>query len=511
MTETSQYNKRIAKNTIALYIRTLATMGIGLYTSRIVLNVLGIDNFGIYNVVGGVVAMFSIISASLSQSISRYLTFELGKDNTERLRAIFSTSVNIQIIMSFIILIFAEIIGTWFLNNKLNIAPDRLYAANWVLQFSILSFIITLISVPYNAAIIAHERMKAFAYVGIIEASLKLIIVIALYFSPIDLLITYAFMLFLVSCVIRLIYGKYCKKNFEECGYKFMIDKKLFFSMSKFAGWNFISSTMYILNTQGVNIISNMFFGVAVNAARGVAIQVDSITKTFVNNFTTAVKPQIIKSYSSGELDYNTKLICKSTKFSYFLMMFFAVPLILETETILHLWLKTYPDYAPDFIRLTMILTLIGLLSDLLYTNIMAIGKLKKYMVAETCISSLIFIASYILFYLGFSPIVPYVIFIIVYAILIAVRLLFLNKVQSFSLSYYMKETLYPVLSVSLTSIIIPVIVKILLPTSVINTLLIILSCIVSISISIYYIGIKTEERNIVLNKIKMYKDKLLG
>lgn len=511
MEEESSKNKRIVKNTIALYFRTLATMGIGLYTSRIVLNVLGINDYGIYNVVGGVVAMFSIVSASLSQSISRYLTFELGKNNTERLRTIFSTSVNIQIIMSFIILIFAETIGTWFLNNKLNIAPDRLYAANWVLQFSILSFIVTLISVPYNAAIIAHERMKAFAYVGIIEASFKLIIVIALYFSPIDLLITYAFMLFLVSCVIRLIYGRYCKKNFEECNYKFLIDKKLLNSMSKFAGWNFISSTMYILNTQGVNIISNLFFGVGVNAARGVAIQVDSITKTFVNNFTTSVRPQIIKSYSSGDFDYNAKLICKSTKFSYFLMMFFAVPLIFETETILHLWLKTYPDYAPDFIRLTMILTLIGLLSDLLYTNILAIGKLKKYMITETCISSMIFIASYILFYLGCSPIVPYVIFIIVYASLIVVRLLFLNKVQSFSLSLYMKETLYPVLSVSLTSIIIPLIVKILLPTSVINTLLIILSCIVSIFISIYYIGIKAEERNIVLNKIKMYKDKLLG
>lgn len=511
MEEDSSKNKRIAKNTIALYFRTLATMGIGLYTSRIVLNVLGINDYGIYNVVGGVVAMFSIISASLSQSISRYLTFELGKNNTERLRTIFSTSVNIQIIMSFIILIFAETIGTWFLNNKLNIDSDRLYAANWVLQFSILSFIVTLISVPYNAAIIAHERMKAFAYVGIIEALFKLIIVIALYFSPVDLLITYSFMLFLVSCTIRFIYGRYCKKNFEECNYKFLFDRKLLNSMSKFAGWNFISSSMYILNTQGVNIISNLFFGVGINAARGVAIQVDSITKTFVNNFTTAVRPQIIKSYSSGDFDYNAKLICKSTRFSYFLMMFFAVPLIFETETVLHLWLKTYPDYAPVFIRLTMILTLIGLLSDLLYTNIMAIGKLKKYMITETCISSMIFIASYILFYLGFSPIVPYVIFIIIYAILIAVRLLFLNKVQNFSLSFYMKETLYPVLSVSLTSIIIPVILKILLPTSVINSLLIILSCIFSICISIYIIGIKTEERNLILNKIKMYKDKLLG
>lgn len=506
MEKESSKNRRIAKNTIALYIRTLATMGIGLYTSRIILNALGIDDFGIYNVVGGVVAMFSIISASLSQSISRYLTFELGKENMEQLKSIFSTSINIQIIMSFIIIILAETIGTWFLNNKLNIASDRLYAANWVLQFSILSFIVTLISVPYNAAIIAHEKMKAFAYVGILEASLKLIIVLALYFSPIDKLITYAFMLFLVSCVIRFIYGKYCKKHFEECRYKFILDRKLFNSMSKFAGWNFISSTMYILNTQGVNIISNLFFGVGINAARGIAIQVDSITKIFINNFTTAVKPQIIKSYSSGEIDYNAKLICKSTKFSYFLMMFFALPFVFETETILHLWLKTYPVYAPNFVRLTMILTLIGLLSDLLYTNIMAIGKLKKYMITETCISAMIFIVSYILFYLGFSPIVPYVIFIIVYAILIIVRLLFLNKIQQFSISLYFKETLYPVIIVSLLSIIIPVIIKTLLSSSIINSLLIILSCIISICINIYIVGLKAEERNFVNEKIKNYK-----
>lgn len=511
MEKESSKNKRIAKNTIALYLRTLATMGIGLFTSRIVLNALGINDFGIYNVVGGVVAMFSIISASLSQSISRYLTFELGKENTDRLKLIFSTSVNIQIIISFFILIFAETIGTWFLNNKLNIAPDRIYAANWVLQFSILSFIAALISVPYNAAIIAHEKMKAFAYVGILEASFKLIIVIALYFSPIDLLITYSFMLFLVSCVIRLVYGKYCKEHFEECNYKFIIDRKLFYSMSKFAGWNFISSTMYILNTQGVNIISNLFFGVGVNAARGVTLQVDSIIKTFVNNFTTAVKPQIIKSYSSGEIDYNAKLICKSTKFSYFLMMFFAIPLVFETETVLHLWLKTYPAYAPDFIRLTMIFSLVWILGELLYTNIMAIGKLKKYMITETCISCMIFIGSYILFYYGFSPTTPYVIFIIIYTILIGVRLVFLNKIQHFPINLYLKETLYPVIIVSLLSIIIPIFVKILLPTSIINSLLIILLCIVCCSVNIYIIGLNTEERNFVCDKVKKIRNKLSG
>ena len=509
MENVSANNKRIAKNTIALYIRTLATMGIGLYTSRIVLNVLGIEDFGVYNVVGGVVAMFSIISSSLSQSISRYLTYELGKGSTRQLRTIFCTSVNIQIIISIIVLIFAETLGVWFLNTKMNIAEDRAYAANWVLQFAILSFIVTLISVPYNAAIIAHEKMKAFAYVGILEASLKLVIVFALYFSPIDKLITYSFMLFLVSCIIRFIYGKYCKKNFEECRYELIMDKKLISSMSKFAGWNFISSSAYIFNTQGVNIISNLFFGVAINAARGIAIQVDSITKTFVNNFLTAVRPQIIKSYSSGEIDYTSKLICRSTKLSFFLMMLFAVPLIFETETVLNLWLKNYPEYAPDFIRLTMVLSLVCLLGDLLYTNILAIGKLKKYMILETSISCTIFIFSYILFNLGYSPIIPYIIFIFVYTLLIVVRLIFLKKLEDFPIYEYWNGTLYPALKVSAISIILPVLIKIALPSSTVNSIFVMLSCLLSVCISIYVVGLNVEERFFLLRKIRHYTNKL--
>ena len=509
MTDTMQKNSRIAKNTIALYIRTLATMGIGLYTSRIVLDVLGIDDFGIYNVVGGVVAMFSIISSSLSQSISRYLTFELGKGNIKQLKTIFCTSVNIQIIMSIIILIFAETIGVWFLNNRMNINADRMYAANWVLQFAILSFIVTLISVPYNAAIIAHERMKAFAYVGILEASMKLVVILALYFSPIDRLITYSFMLFFVSIIIRYIYGNYCKKHFEECHYELKLNKKLLYNMSKFAGWNFISSSAYIFNTQGINIISNLFFGVGINAARGIATQVDSITKTFVNNFMTAVRPQIIKSYSSGEVDYTSKLICRSTKFSFFLMMLFAVPLIFETETVLNLWLKTYPEYAPIFIRLTMLLSLVCLLGDLLYTNILAIGKLKKYMIWETSITCTIFIFSYIFFYLGCSPIIPYIIFIVVYAMLIAVRLMFLKKLVNFPVSEFLNETIFPVLKVTVISLILPFLVKFSLSSSIVNSLLIMLTCFISVCISIYSVGLNEDERNFLLRKLVNYKNKL--
>ena len=295
MSQTSENNKRIAKNTVALYLRTLITMAVGLYTSRVVLNVLGVDDYGLYNVVGGVVAMFSILTATLSQAISRYFTFELGKNDTKKLHVIFCTGVNIQLIMSMIVVVIAEIGGVWFLNSKMNIPPDRMIAANWVLQFSILSFVVTLISVPYNAAIIAHEKMKAFAYVGVLEASLKLAIAFVLFVSPIDKLITYGFLLVVVSVVIRLVYGNFCHKHFEECHYEFFIDKSLLTEMAKFAGLNAITCSAFMFNTQGVNILSNLFFGVAINAARGIALQVDTVIRGFVTNFTTAAKPQIIK------------------------------------------------------------------------------------------------------------------------------------------------------------------------------------------------------------------------
>ena len=421
--QTSDNNKRIAKNTIALYIRTLITLAVGLFTSRVVLNVLGVDNFGIYNVVGGVVGMFNIVTTSLSQSISRYLTFELGRNNKERLRVIFCTSVNIQILMSLVIVILAEAIGVWFLNNKMNIPLERLYAANWVFQFSILAFIVNLISVPYNAALIAHEKMKAFAYVSILEALMKLIIAYLLYVSFMDKLITYAFLLLMVSVIIRIVYGQYCKRNFEECKYSFIFNKKLFSDMSKFAGWNFLASTAYIFNTQGVNIISNMFFGVAINAARGIATQVDGITRNFVCNFTTAIRPQIVKSYSVGNTKYMNRLVCSGAKYSYFLMLFFALPFMFEAETILQVWLKLVPDHSPTFIRLTMIVSLVWLLGDTMYTSIMAIGKLKKYMIYETCITCLVFPVSYFAFYVKMSPDSAYIIYAFAYMLLLLLRL----------------------------------------------------------------------------------------
>lgn len=502
--QTSDNNKRIAKNTIALYIRTLITLAVGLFTSRVVLNVLGVDNFGIYNVVGGVVGMFNIVTTSLSQSISRYLTFELGRNNKERLRVIFCTSVNIQILMSLVIVILAEAIGVWFLNNKMNIPLERLYAANWVFQFSILAFIVNLISVPYNAALIAHEKMKAFAYVSILEALMKLIIAYLLYVSFMDKLITYAFLLLMVSVIIRIVYGQYCKRNFEECKYSFIFNKKLFSDMSKFAGWNFLASTAYIFNTQGVNIISNMFFGVAINAARGIATQVDGITRNFVCNFTTAIRPQIVKSYSVGNTKYMNRLVCSGAKYSYFLMLFFALPFMFEAETILQVWLKLVPDHSPTFIRLTMIVSLVWLLGDTMYTSIMAIGKLKKYMIYETCITCLVFPVSYFAFYVKMSPDSAYIIYAFAYMLLLLLRLWYLKRVEHFPIGFFLKAVIYPVVLSSIVACIAPLTYKCFFyDGSIVSFIISICVCVCSFIISVFFFGLSYEERVLIISKIR--------
>lgn len=502
--------KNIAKNTIALYLRTLLTMLVGLYTSRVVLNILGVDDFGIYNVVGGVVAMLSIITSSLSQAISRYITFELGKQDYNRLKIIFSTSINIQILISVVVVVFAEILGVWFLNYKMNIAQERMFAANWVFQFAVFSFVVTLISVPFNAAIIAHEKMKAFAYVGILEAVLKLIIAYTLYLSAFDKLITYAFLLFLVSVIIRIVYGRYCSKKFKECVYTFVVDNKLLKEMINFAAWNFISGTAYVFNTQGLNILSNMFFGVAINAARGIATQVDSVTKTFVCNFTTAVKPQIVKSYSSGDYQYMNKLVCLGAKYSYFLMYALALPFIFESDMILSIWLKKVPAHAGNFVRLTMVVSLVCLLGDTLYTSILAIGKLRKYMIYETLVSIFVFPLTYLFFRWKFSAEIAYLVFAIAYFILIFVRLFYLNNVEGFPIKQYFMGVFKPILLVSLLSSVLPIGYKLLFASNdIISFIIMILICEISFIIVTIFCGLSAHERFYLIGRLKSFFSKI--
>lgn len=480
-------------------------MLISLYTSRIILNVLGVQDYGIYNVVGGVVAMFSVISGALSSAISRFITFELGKgkDNFDRLNIIFSSSVNIQFGIAFIVFAIGEIVGLWFLNYKMNIPPDRLEAANWVLQCSLLAFCINLISVPYNACIIAHERMKAFAYVSILEALLKLGVCFLIIISPIDKLVSYSTLLVGVSICIRSTYTIYCHRHFEESHYHFVFDKEILKEMMGFAGWNFFTNSAYIFNTQGVNILINLFFSVSVNAARGIATQVDYAVMQLVNSFTTALNPQITKNYAAGNMDEMFTLVCRGAKFSFFLLFIFGLPILVETEYILTVWLKLVPPHAVNFVRLAIIASMVNILGKTGYTAVMATGQIRRYVIWITMVGCLVFPLTWLAFELGAPSESTYIAFIIVYTVVEIVRLWLMKEQLNFPVSMFMREVIIKIIIVVVFSVILPIIFIHYFESSMLRVVLSIIICLTSSIISINLFGLTEVERVQIVNIAK--------
>lgn len=495
-------NKRIAKNTLFLYIRMLLTMVVSLYTSRVVLNALGVSDFGVYNVVGGVVLMFSVLSGSLSAAITRFITFELAKKDVEKLKRVFSTSVNIQILLSILIVLLIETVGVWFLNNKMVIPLERLDAAHWVLQFSIVTFVLNLLSVPYNATIIAHEKMSAFAYIGIVEVMLKLSIAFAIMYSPFDRLVYYGFLTLMVGLIIRLIYGYYCRKHFEEAEYNFCIDKDLINEMFSFAGWNFFGATSWQLMTQGVNLLLNTFFGVGVNAARGIASQVDNAIMQFVNSFTTAINPQIIKSYAEGNKEYLFSLVYRGAKFAYFLVLFFSVPLICDTDFILSLWLGNVPDYTSYFVKLTIVVTLIHVLSNSMVTAMLATGDIKKYQIIVGGLGMLVFPIAWLFFYLGYPPEMAYVSNIVIFIAQFVSRLILLREMIALSIPTFLNKVFVPSMMVTIASFGLPIAITHLMDPSLSRFLLICLVSVLGTVFFICFIGLDMSERTFVKNSI---------
>jgi O-antigen/teichoic acid export membrane protein len=377
----SENNKRIARNTLLLYFRMLLTMVVSLYTVRVVLNTLGIVDYGIFNVVAGIVTTFSFLSVTLATATQRFFSFELGRNNYEQLKKTFSMTMTIYIMVAIIILVLAETLGLWFLNTKMSIPAERMEAANWIYQFSILSFMMTMFTIPYDAAIIAHERMDVYAYVSMIEVSLKLLIVYLLMIVSMDKLKLYAILILGVTTIITLIYRTYCQKKFDECHYSFYWDSNLFKTIAGYSGWNLFGSLAGVFNDQGINILLNIFFNPVINAARGIAFQISNSINLFVSNFSTAVNPQIIKYYAQNENQKMQTLVFQSSKFSYFLLFIITMPVLLETNLILSLWLKAVPEYVVLFTRLVIITTLIDSLSGPLITSALATGKIKYYQI----------------------------------------------------------------------------------------------------------------------------------
>lgn len=505
MSQVSSNNKRIAKNTLLLYFRMLFMMAISLYTSRVVLNALGVEDFGIYNVVGGVVAMFGFINAAMATGTQRYLTFELGRDNFPRLQLVFSTSLIIHALIAFLIIILAETIGLWFLYEKMIIPVERMEAALWAYQFSILSTVVMILSVPYNAAIIAHEKMNTFAYISVLEVVLKLTVAYMLSISETDKLKLYAILLFLVQLSVRFIYSAYCGKHFKETTFCRKWDKKLFAEMTSFAGWNLWGNCAAIAFTQGLNILLNMFFGPTVNAARGVAVQVQGAVTQFSRNFQTALNPQITKSYASGDKAYMYSLIYRSSKFTFFLLLFLSLPVMLETETILKLWLKTVPEHTVVFLRLMLCTTIIDAVANPLMVSAAATGKIKIYQGVIGGILLCILPVSYVVLKMGGSPASVFVVHLCIFIIAFIVRLFIIRPMVNLSLLDYFRKVILNCLYTGTAALIAPLAVKYTLPTNTLLAFLIVCTvCMLSVSLCTYYLGLTNPERQFIFNKMSI-------
>lgn len=483
----------------------LFSMVVALYTSRVVLNALGVEDYGLYGVVGGIVVFFNVISGSLNAAISRFITFELGKEEQERLNKVFCTAVNIQLLMSVLFVVLAEIVGVWFLNNHLNVPEGRLSAAHWVLQSSIISFAVGLLSVPYNSTIIAHERMDAYAYISILSTFLNLGVALVIDYIIIDKLIFYALAILGINVIMQFIYAFYCRTHFPETRWRLVKDKVLLKEMTSFAGWNFLGASSGVLMGQGVNMLMNVFFGVAVNAARGIAGQVDNAINMLVNNFTVALNPQITKSYASGDLKYMHDLVCKGAKYSFFIMLLPSLPILLETETILQVWLKQVPEMTVVFLRLTILISLNSVLSQTLIASMLANGHIKKYQIVVGGLNMLIFPLSYVAFKLGLPSYASYVIQFFIFFIELIARLVLLKEMVSLSISKYLNQVLLRITYVSVLSIPIPIFFCLFMPSGIIRLLISILLCLICTAISIYYFGLEDLEQKWIKKAINKY------
>ena len=453
--------------------------------------------------------MFSVISGSLSAAISRFITYELGKGDKEKLVRIFSSSVTIQLGLGLVIIILAEVIGVWFLNEKMSIPENRMYAANWVFQLSILTFVINLISVPYNAAIIAHEKMSAFAYISILEVVAKLIIVYMLLLSPIDKLIFYAILMASVALIIRFVYGFYCKRNFEECTYHFILDKELLKKMFGFAGWNFIGASSAVLRDQGGNVVINLFCGPAVNAARGIAYQVNNAISGFVNNFMTALNPQITKSYAAGEKEYMMTLIYQGARLSFYILLILSLPVIVNAHYILTLWLKIVPEHTTLFVQLVLIFAMSESISNPLITAMLATGKIRNYQIIVGGLQMMNLPISYVLLRYGCIPETVLIVAICISQCCLAARLYMLRGMIGLSVREYLSKVYFNVLAVTVLSAVIPCILSYYLSETLLNFIII---CVVSVICTftvIYFVGCNRKERQFILSKVTAIKDKL--
>ncbi len=505
MSNTTENNKRIAKNTLLLYVRMFLLIFVQLYTVPIILKTLGVEDYGIYNVVGGVVTMFSFIGGSLASGSQRFIAFEIGRKNKKKLKEVFNTTITIYLVLALIALVLLEIGGYWFLNSRMNIPDNRMYAANWVFQLSIISFIINLISIPYNAVVIAHERMSIYAYVSILECVLKLAAAILLQYILFDHLIMYAILICSVSIIIRIIYQIYCIRNFEECQkYQFTWDSNKGKELLSYSGWNMIGAVALISRQQGLNIVINLFFGPLLNAAHSISQQINGVLTQFINNVYMSTRPQITKLYANNETEEMWSLVFHSSKLAFYLLMILSIPLILELDKILEIWLHNVPPYTVIIGRLMILSILIETLANQIISAYQAANKIKRYQIYSSTIILLNIPISYI--FLRFqptNPIIPYSISILL-SILYVISIIWnAHKELKMNINKYIQSILVKIVIVYGITILFAWLSIQPIPSSFFR---IIYTCCITLLISflmIWLIGLDKSEKYFVNNIIK--------
>lgn len=497
---------RIAKNTLMLYFRQFLIMLVSLYTLRVILDVLGAEDYGIYNVVAGVVTMFSFLSSAMATACQRYFSFELGRKDYEQLKKTFSVSLISYIVVAVVLVVFTETLGLWFVYNKLDIPPDSIHAARLIYHASVVSLVFTIIATPYMASIIAHEDMSIFAYVSIVEAFLKLLIPVLLPFFVFNKLVLYGCFLAAASILTTSIYRFISRRRYEECRSGWYWDKRLFKELMSYTAWNMFGSSVQVFKFQAVNILINQFFNPVIVASRTIALQVNTAARSLAQNFSTAVRPQIIKSYAADKLEEVNMLVFWSCKATFFLMYIFSLPLCLEMSFVLKLWLKTPPEYAIVFTQISLIEAIIDSVSFPLMTVAQASGKIKLYQGLVGGVLLLNLPLSFIALYLGFSPVSVFIISVILASTAFFVRLFVLKKLVGFSISDYIIKVVVPLVLCGALSLLFAMFVQSLFIQSFFRVVIVTLASIISFAILMYYVSFNQEERKKILIVLKLKK-----
>lgn len=496
-------NKRIAKNTLYMYFRMSITLVVSIFTARVVLNALGVHDYGLYNVVGGFVALLGYLNALLSQGSSRFLTVALGKGDEKKLRDIFSACLTIHLGIALFTLLIGETIGLWFVNNKLVIDANRMFAANIVYQLSLFSAILSIMQAPYSASVVSHEKMSVYAYMSIFDVIMKLLIIYLLLCFDGDRLILYSSFYFTVGVLNVIFYRIYCIRNFSECSLKLGYDKLLYKDIFNYVGWNSVGTFAFMANGQGVNVLLNMFFGTVVNTARGIAMSLCGYVNQFVSNFQVAVNPQTIKYCASGNTEQMNRLIINNAKYSSYLMLFVGLPVFLETEYVLKLWLGQVPQYTVEFVRLTIIQLMIQAIDFPIGAGIHAYGKMKLPNLTSSIVYLFALPLSYVFMKLGSTPIVTYIVTVCVYPVALIFDLWILNKYSGFNRKHYFMEVVVRGLGIILFSAAIPFFLHIGLPYGFCRFVIVIITVLLATGFIVYYWGISSSVRYKLVATIK--------